>query len=160
MGWTKRELINDAFDEIGIASYEFDLSPGEIQSALRKLDSLMASWNSLGIFVGYPLPSSPSTSSIDSQSGVPDVAYEAIITNLAIRIAPSFGKQVSVDTKIAARTSYNALLSLYANPVEMRFPRSLPAGAGNKPYNFGGYNPFINDTGNQVVTGQSSVLGI
>ena len=31
MGWTKRQFIEQAFDEIGLASYAFDLGPEQMQ---------------------------------------------------------------------------------------------------------------------------------
>ena len=99
MGWTKRQFIEQAFDEIGLASYAFDLTPEQMQSALRRLDTMIAAWNALGIRLGYPLPSSPQDSDLDEQTNVPDRSNEAIYTNLAIKLAPSYGKQVMPDTK-------------------------------------------------------------
>ena len=48
MGWTKRQFVAQAFEEIGLASYVFDLTPEQLQSALRRLDTMMAAWNALG----------------------------------------------------------------------------------------------------------------
>lgn len=56
MGWTKRQFVTQAFEEIGLASYVFDLTPEQLDSALRRLDTMIASWNALGIRLGYPLP--------------------------------------------------------------------------------------------------------
>jgi hypothetical protein len=94
---------------------------------------MMASWNALGIRLGYPIPSNPQDSDLDSQSDVPDSANEAIITNLAVKLAPSYGKQVSPETKATARGTYNTLLSRAAMPMEQQLPGTMPAGAGNKP---------------------------
>jgi hypothetical protein len=73
---------------------------------------------------------------------VPDSANQAIYTNLAIKLAPSYGKQVMPDTKATAKESYNTLLSIAAMPHEQQFPRSMPAGAGNKPWRVYD-NPFL-----------------
>jgi hypothetical protein len=54
MGYTKRQFISAAFEEIGLASYVFDLQPEQLQSALRRLDAMMADWNAKGIRLGYP----------------------------------------------------------------------------------------------------------
>ncbi len=132
MGYTKRQFVNAAFDEIGFASYEFDLSPERQQAALRRLDAMMAEWNGKGIRLGYPIPTSPTSSDLDEQTSVPDWSNEAIILNLAVRIAPSVGKVVSPDTKIAAKMAYNTLLTRSAAPTEMQFPDTLPLGAGHK----------------------------
>ena len=57
MSWTKRQFINAALEEIGLASYVFDIQPEELESALRRLDAMMADWNAKGIRIGYPLSS-------------------------------------------------------------------------------------------------------
>jgi hypothetical protein len=134
MGWTKGQFIIQAFDEIGLASYVFDLSPEQKQTALRRLDTMMAAWNALGIRLGYPLPSSPDDSDLDEETNVPDSANEAIYSNLAIKLAPSYGKQVMPDTKMTAKESYNTLLSRAAMPMEQQMPSTMPSGAGNKPW--------------------------
>lgn len=134
MGWTKREYIEQAFEEVGLASYVFDLTPEQLQSALRRLDAMMAEWNAKGLRLGYPLPLSPGDSRLDDQTYVPDLANEAIYTNLGIRIAPSFGKGIMPDTKGIAKMAYNTVLQAFAQPYEQQLPRTMPAGAGNKPW--------------------------
>lgn len=156
MGWTKRQFVTQAFEEIGLATYVFDLSPEQLQSGLRRLDSMMATWNTKGIRLGYPLPSSPQFSDLDAESEVPDSANEAIYLNLAIRIAPSFGKTPSVDTKATAKAAYDNLLSVAAMPVEMQLPGTLPVGAGNKPWNID--QPFVNPPVDPLLAGQDGEI--
>jgi hypothetical protein len=152
MGWTKGQFIIQAFDEIGLASYVFDLSPDQKQFALRRLDTMMAAWNALGIRLGYPLPSSPDDSDLDEETNVPDSANEAIYSNLAIKLAPSYGKQVMPDTKMTAKESYNTLLSRAAMPMEQQMPSTMPSGAGNKPWRV--YDdPFVRRPVSQLLAG-------
>jgi len=135
MSYTKRQFIEQALEEIGLADYVFDLSPEQLQSALRRMDSMVAAWNAIGIRLGYPIPSSPENSNIDAETGVPDSANEAIILNLALRLSPSYGKAISLQTSAAARLAYNTLMSRAAMPPEMQFPQTLPVGAGLGSYN-------------------------
>lgn len=151
MGWTKRQFVTQAFEEIGLAAYVFDLTPEQLQSALRRLDAMMASWNAKGIRLGYPIPSSPEFSDLDTETGVPDSSNEAVYTNLSIRLAPSFGKVVSIETKAAARTSYDTLLSIAAMPPEQQLPGSMPSGAGNKPCRID--NPFLRKPEDPLLAG-------
>lgn len=132
-GWTKEQLIEHAFAEIGLAPDVFNVAPEQIQRALRSLDAMMATWNGKGIRLGYPLPSSPDDSNIAQDSGIPDAANETVYLNLAIRIAPGVGKQVSPDTKISARAGYDVLLARAAFPPQQP-SKNMPAGAGNKPW--------------------------
>ena len=134
MSWTKRQLVNQAFDIIGMSSYTYDLQPEQLQSALRQLDTMMATWYNRGVQLGYPIPTSPEDADLDTESNVPDRANEAIYTNLAIRIAPNYGKQVMRELKQAAFYAYQGVLSIASLPNEMQYPETLPKGSGNKPY--------------------------
>jgi hypothetical protein len=157
MGYSKRQFVSAAFEEIGLASYAFDLQPEQLQSALRRLDSMMADWNGKGIRLGYPLPSSPQFSDLDAESEVPDSANEAIITNLAVKIAPGYGKQVMPDTKATAKETYNTLLSRAAVPLEQQLPGTMPSGAGNKPWRV--YDdPFLRPPVDPVLAGQDGPI--
>lgn len=157
MGYSKRQFVAAAFEEIGLASYAFDLQPQQFESALRRLDAMMASWNALGIRLGYPLPSSPQFSDLDAPSEVPDSANEAIITNLAVKIAPGYGKQVMPDTKATAKETYNTLLSRAAVPMEQQLPGTMPSGAGNKPWRV--YDdPFLRPPVDPVLAGQDGPI--
>lgn len=132
MSWTKRQYVTAALGELGLASYVFDLQADQIEEAVRRLDSMMAEWNARGIRLGYPLPADPESTDVDADAGTPDSAHEAVITNLAIRLAPSYGKQVAAETKTTARHGLNTLMARAAMPSEMQLPSTLPSGAGNK----------------------------
>jgi hypothetical protein len=153
MSFTKRQFVTQAFEEIGLASYVFDLTPEQLQSALRRLDTMMAAWNALGIRLGYPLPSSPNDSDLDEQTSVPDSSNEAIYTNLAIKLAPSYGKQVMPDAKVTAKESYNTLLARAAMPIEQQLPSTMPSGSGNKPWRMND-NPFLRRPIDPLLAGQ------
>ena len=64
MAYKKLDIVDLAFQEIGIASYEFDLNPQESNGALRQLDLMMATWNKRGIRVGYLQSSGRSSADI------------------------------------------------------------------------------------------------
>ena len=141
MSYTKRQFVESAHNEIGLSAYVFDMPTEQLQLSMRRLDAMMAEWNAKGIRLGYPMPSSPEGGDLDAETEVPDSAWEAIITNLAIRVAPSFGKTVMPETKVTAKRAYNTLLSRATVPPEMQFPSTLPAGAGNKPWVYD--DPFL-----------------
>jgi hypothetical protein len=142
MGYSKRQFITAALEEIGLASYVFDLQPEQLETARRRLDAMMADWNGKGIRLGYPIPSSPQDGSIDEETNVPDSAYEAIICSLGIRLAPSYGKTVMAETKIVAKQGYDILLQRATYPLEKQLPNTMPSGAGNKPWRVYD-NPFV-----------------
>lgn len=157
MGYTKRQFILAAFEEIGLAAYTFDLQPDQLESARRRLDAMIANWNGKGIRIGYPIPSSPQDGSIDEETFVPDSAYEAIICNLGVRLAPSYGKQVMPETKATAKQGYDTLLQRATSPLEQQMPATMPAGAGNKPWRVYD-NPFLRPPVNPVQVGPDGPL--
>lgn len=152
MGWTKRQYIEQAFTEIGLAGYIFDLTPDELNTALRQLDSMMAAWNAKGIRLGWPMPSSPQNSDLDDLTEITDAANEAIYCGLAVRIAPTFGKTVGGQTQFFAKQAYDQLLAIAAMPLEKQLPQTMPAGAGNKPWR-NNDSPFVNPPIDPLLSG-------
>ena len=154
--YTKRQVIEQAFEEIGLASYIFDLTAEQLQSALRRLDLMVASWQAMNIQIGYPLPSTPGTSNIDEEIQTSTTNNEALVLNLAVRLAPSYGKSVSTDTKITAKNLYNQLLIQAATPYEQQFVKTLPLGAGYKRtdqvfVNTPNLNPLVVEANDQML---------
>ena len=131
MGYTKSDFVYASLNEIGIADYDFDIGSEQTEAVMKRLDAMMALWDSKGIKLGYPMPTSADDSSLTQETNVPDVAWEAIILNLAIRIAPSYGKAVDIGTKILAKQALNTLYSISSPVPEMQF-NSMPKGAGYK----------------------------
>lgn len=131
MSYTKGQLVDAAMEEIGIADYEFDYGPEQRVSGVRRLDSMMAEWNARGILLGYPLTNSPDASDPDDESNLPDWSVEAVLTNLGIKLAPSYGKAVSPDTKANAKRALNTIFARITAPNEMQLPE-MPKGAAYK----------------------------
>lgn len=156
MSWTKRQLVVQAFGEVGYASYVYDLPPEQLQDGLRRLEAMMGTWNGKGIRLGYPLASNPTAAELDDDSNIPDSANEAVYTNLSIRIAPTIGKTISQETRQAARAAYMELLSRFAMPEVMQLPSTMPAGAGNKPWRQD--NPFLPGQTPQLDAGQDGPI--
>jgi len=154
--WTKKQIIEQAFEEIGLASYVFDITADQLESALRRLDLMVASWQARNIQIGYPLPASPGNSNIDEQIQTSLNNNEALVLNLAVRLAPAYGKSVSPDTKATAKLLYDQLLIEAAMPYEQQFVGTLPLGAGYKRtdqvfVNLPDLNPLIVENNDQML---------
>ena len=134
MGWTKKQLIEEAYAELALAGYVYDLQPEEMQGGLRRLDTMLATWDMRGLSLGYLLPSTQTASDVDQDSGLPDVAIETVFLNLAVRIAAGFGKTLPASTLTAARDGFQALMARAAFPQEQQLPGTMPRGAGNRPW--------------------------
>lgn len=156
MSWTKRQLINQAYEEAGLSSYVFTFSADQYQSAARKLDSMVATWDSKGIKFGYPISGDITAIGLDTDTNIPDTAAEAVYLNLGLRLASGIGRQVSQELKASAKDAYDALIRRAAFPPEMQFPGTMPAGAGNKDR--GVNNPFMPATSEKLTEGTGSEL--
>jgi hypothetical protein len=158
MSWTKRQLITQAFEEIGLAAYVFDLTPEQLNSALRRMDAMVAGWNANGVRIGYPLPTSPDDSDLDQDSNVPDFATEAIYLGLACRLAPGFGKTISPQTQVFSDMAYSNMVNQTALPTpERQMPITMPRGQGTKPWrNFN--NPFVAPPDKPILAGSDNEI--
>ena len=157
MAYTKRQFVEAALTEIGLAAYVFDIQPEQLEYARRRLDAMMADWNGKGIRLSYPIPASPEQGSLAEETNVPDSANEAVILNLAVRLAPSYGKQIMPDTRLLAKTAYDTVLQRATAPIELQFPDTLPSGAGNK-YWRDADDPFMPTPVDPVETGPEGIL--
>lgn len=134
MSWTKRQLIDEAFAELALAGYVFNLTPEEKQTAVRRMDTMMATWAAKGIQVGYAFGTTPDATDLDQDSGLPLACVETVYLNLAVRLGAGFGKQVLASTKTAAKDGYDAMLigQAYSQMREQQLPNTVPLGQGSK----------------------------
>ena len=156
MPYSKRELIYAALEEIGIASYNFDLQAEQVLSAGNMLDAMMAEWDARGIHVGYPI-TSPTTIDLDASVGFPAWVNEAARTGLAIRVAPSYGRTPSPNTMMTAKSSFATVVAKNSSAPFMSFPDTLPAGAGNNPWLLN-QDPYIRPADDDLLAGDEGEL--
>jgi len=136
MSWTKGQIIADAFAELALANFDFDISPEEEALALRKLNTMMATWGALSIHLGFHMNASATTVDLDEPSGLPMYAVEAVVQNLAVRLAASKGKTLPRSTLTGAKQAYDALINKVAaeQVQQQQLPSGTPRGAGRKPW--------------------------
>ncbi|KXO82658.1 hypothetical protein AYL20_01290 [Acinetobacter venetianus] len=158
MSWTKRQIIEQAYEELGLAAMFYDLQPEQLESARRKLDTMVAGWSSKSIQLGFPLPSEANSSDLDQSTNVPDYALEALYLNLAMKIAPSFGKAVAPETKQMADKAYRDVLrKAVNNPPQMKYSHGLPSGAGQKQRLGCGNTFIVNEQDNNILIPEQSM---
>jgi len=126
VSYTKSELVTASLGELGMADYEFDITPEEITSGVRRMDSMLSQWSLRGVRVPYNFVGGPG-----DDSGLPIAFHEAVTLNLAIRLAPSYGKQPSMSVMTVAKQAFDSILSRSALPPEIQFS-SMPLGSGYK----------------------------
>lgn len=141
---TKRTIVNMAFEEIGLAGYEFDATPEEQFSALRRLDALMAQWRGSSLDLGYNFPPAIGAGDLNDAANIPDFAVNATAISLGLRIMPAIGKMMSAETRLALAQGMVAIRTYCAVIPERTLPRSTARGAGawNQPW-----WPFVGSDG-------------
>lgn len=127
---TVTEVVNGALLLLEVRTAEAAVTAPEAEDGLVSLNDMMNEWNVDGINVGYE-----TLSSIDDELHVDLGAIGAIKANLAVYIAPEYGRIVSdtLDTR-ANRSKRSLRASIKLNPSE--YPDTLPIGSGNEENNF------------------------
>ncbi len=131
----KRTLLEQAFTECALNGWEYDITPEEKNTALTRLDMLMAELRGRGVDLGYNMPNTIGQGDMDDESGIPDAAVFGVATLLALRLCPTMGKTMSKESREAQTQAMKALrsASIIALPT-MRFRNGTPSGSGNKPW--------------------------
>lgn len=143
MSWPKSQLVTEAYNELALAGWIFDVSPEESLHGLIRLEAQMGEWEGKGIRVGYAFSSdAPNQADLDADSGLPPMAWRPVFMNLAVDLAAGFGKQLMPSTMKGAADGYDTLLWAAAMPTEQQLPDRLPRGAGNKPWRINDW-PFF-----------------
>lgn len=141
---TKKTVLGFVFRAMGLADYEFNISPEEWAAALITMDAQMATWSTNGLQLNYNFPLTIGSSDLSDESGLPDDAILPVSGALAFAIAPAIGKSLSKEQTIVSTQGMNALRARYMPTPERPIPWGTPRGAGQKPwsvwwpYGFGG----------------------
>ncbi len=136
MSWTKGQIVQEAYAELALQGYVFDLSEEEIQTGVRRLDAMLAVWEMQGTRLGYPMPINPDDSDPKQDSKLPIGVMRPVFMNLAIDLAAGLGKTVTAETKRAAREGLAIIDTMAAYPQQQQLPATMPRGAGNRPWRF------------------------
>jgi len=137
---TKGKIVEQAFVEIALNGWEYDITPEEKDIALTRLDALMAELASTGVSLGYNAPVAIGSGSLNDAAGVPDGAFMGIATLLAHRLCSSMGKALSRESRETLAQAKRAVYACATTLVpQRRLASGTPVGAGNKPF---GLSPF------------------
>lgn len=136
MSWSKRQIVEEAYSELALASYVFDLTPEEMLWGCRRMDAMLGSWSAKGVQIGYAFGATPTSTDLDQDSGIALTAVTAVYLNLAINLAAGKGKNLARSTTAFAKDAYDSMLVQLAQDQmqPQQFRSGVPQGAGNKPY--------------------------
>lgn len=102
---TRAVIIRRAFGRIGLTDYVFNMTPDERADARLSLDAMMAEWVQQGVDLGYTPSDGTDNDAVEMTT--PAYADAPIWDNLAIRLAPDFGKAITPKLSRDARRGYD-----------------------------------------------------
>ena len=127
---TVTEIVTGALSLLEVRTSESAITPEEAEDGLVSLNDMMNEWNVDGINIGYE-----TLDSVEEQLHVTLGSVGAIKSNLAIYIAPEYGRVVSDSLETRAKRSKRSLrASIPLN--QSQYPDTLPIGSGNEDNNF------------------------
>ncbi|HAT4516375.1 packaged DNA stabilization gp4 family protein [Serratia marcescens] len=151
---TKGDLVNAALRKLGIASNATltDVEPQSVEDAVNDLEMMMAEWlggdDSPGIDVGYIFSAPDIAPDPGDDHGMKNNAINAVITNLACRIAPDYAQEATAKLITTARYGKERLVKLSAMAraqsakCKSGYPNRMPIGSGNRLATWNGWNFF------------------
>ncbi len=154
MSMTRRQVCLLALTEIGVAQRDVDVSADEYATACRRLDMMVARWNAAGLHLGYPIPLAGEVN-LNADTALPAHALEAVVACLAVKLAPSYGKTVSRETKQTASEGFQTLMSFSTIPPDSVMRGGMPLG-GRQPTPF--WPQFTREPDPNLIVGDDTDL--
>ena len=127
MSETAGSLVTDALSEAFINASEQPTEAVDMSRGIRYLNRMMTELDSKGVALGYTVVSSP-----DDSITVPDGAINGMIFNLAMKLANSYGEQVSMDLREGADSGLDTLYQLGVTIEQTQYGGTTPVGSGNE----------------------------
>lgn len=123
---TNLQIIEDSLRDIGVISEIESASAEQGEFSLRRLNLVMEAWKEDDVDIGW----FSQTSTADTVP-IPDWAELAVVSALAVAIAPKFGASVSPELAFIVDTSVNALKrKVLSEKLTGASMSHLPVGAG------------------------------
>jgi hypothetical protein len=150
---TAEQVVSDALQEILVQADEQSIQATDMQAGIRYLNRMVNEWAARGMPLGFT-----NITKVSDFVTVPDGALGAIVSNLAIRLAPQFDAAIPIELAAAARSGMDAVRDLTVTSSATQMPGTMPVGSGNEGFEqgFERFYPETNsetmeDEGNRVV---------
>lgn len=112
----------------------------------------MAALNAEGVELGYT-----AVSSLGDELTVPDGAIEGIVANMAVRVAPDYGAEITQGLIVAASHGLRVMRLIGQSMGQTEYPSTLPKGSGNYSTYTSPYYSDLEDTILAETTGSISL---
>ena len=140
-GPTNREIIDRAYQAMGIGTRAFGLASEDYADGMDLLASMMR--ESPFDLLGYVQEDGGEGNRVENESGIDRKYLEPVALMLAERLAPLKGKQLAPHTLAAKRRAYSLLCASVVNIPDAKYQDGTPRGAGHRVQNGLGGGPFF-----------------
>ena len=131
-GPTNREIIDRAYQIIGISDVMFGRSQEEYAAAMLPLGAMMLEWPYS--LIGYIYEDTPG-GRVGEESGIDRKWMEAVAHGLAERWGSSFGRTLSANAQKVKAQTYSRLCAAVADIPEAIYADGTVTGAGRSWHN-------------------------
>lgn len=128
-GPTNREIIDRAYQVLGMSDALFSRSQEEYAAAMLPLGSMMLEWPFDRL--GYIYDDAAGLR-IEEESGVARKYLDAVAYDLAERMAPTIGKSLSPEARKQKNRSYSRLCGDVAVIEQAQFSEGTVTGSGHR----------------------------
>jgi hypothetical protein len=150
---TKGDIVSSAYTRLRISGLTVNPTPEENALALDRLETMCAELEGRNICLSYSFEDSPDPATL---SGVQNQFNNMLESNLAIRLAPDFGKKLSENDSLmklekqAAQSMSNASART-ARVNEVTQPNRRSRGSGNT-FRWNRFNRFYRESAPPVIS--------
>lgn len=148
---TASQVIKAALQEILVQASEAPLEADEYQDSIFILNTMMQAYDADGIKLGWT-----DVSNLADVLTVPIGALMGIISALAVRLAPTWGANVSPELIDKAKIGVETMRKLGVILEDIEFPSTLPRGSGNSQYGWPYQGYYTGNEFNGIVSGDSN----
>ena len=121
------QVLKAALQEILVQDSEAPLQAAEYQDAVFAMNNYMFALDANGLSLGYT-----EVTGIGDTITVPPGAIQGMVANIAIMLAPQFGRPITQELALKARTGMQAMINLGVDTPILSLPDTLPIGSGNE----------------------------
>jgi len=126
-GPTNREIIDRAYQVLGLSDSMFGRSDDEYASAMLPLGGLMLEWPFDGL--GFISEDAAGLRS-EEESGIARKYLDTVAYQLAERMAPTIGQTLSAEARKIKNRLYSNLCATFGTPAEASYRDGTITGAG------------------------------
>lgn len=139
-------VANRALRLILVQASNAPLQSEEYKDFYDAMNDYMAAIEVVGVDLGY----TPITTGTQ-QVTIPPGAIRGLIANMAVEVAPDFGKSVKPELVEQAKKGYHAMRRIARKRVQTSLPSTLPRGSGNERFSYSDDAFYVEQSSARIV---------